>query len=227
MLRIWAMYNRSKTILGILLTSYLGEIIPSTIATIFYSNPKNLVAAVSQILDFSFCSVDEKSGGWNKANNLSQFVHAGVMYILVIIQFMIRSVETYRMTKQWRLTPLLNLLAMEGMAYFFAIFMWNLISTLYIYGNLSALGHKRNIPLRLVEFVPISTLTPRFVLNIRKMDARSMYGGRGGHGIDTGFGLTALSSHGASRSSIVFAGIGEREGLEQDSEDIQMERRSP
>jgi len=39
-LRLWAMYNRSKIILSILLSSYLGEIILSTISNIIHSNPK-------------------------------------------------------------------------------------------------------------------------------------------------------------------------------------------
>lgn len=42
-LRLWAMYDRSKIILSILLISYLGEIIPSIISSIVESNPKNLV----------------------------------------------------------------------------------------------------------------------------------------------------------------------------------------
>jgi hypothetical protein len=41
-LRLWAMYNRSKLILGILLTFYIAEIVPSTIGCIVYTIPQNL-----------------------------------------------------------------------------------------------------------------------------------------------------------------------------------------
>ncbi|KAF8553999.1 hypothetical protein OG21DRAFT_1141071 [Imleria badia] len=41
-LRVWAMYHRSRLILGVLLTSYVAEIIPSTIGCIVYSNPRNV-----------------------------------------------------------------------------------------------------------------------------------------------------------------------------------------
>jgi len=106
-----------------------------------------------------------------------------------------------------------------------SILMWNVLCTVLNFGGLSTLGLKQWVPLNIVGKVPICTLTPRLILNMRDMYERStVYGGRG-NGIDTGFGLTTLSSRGASRSSIVFADGGEREGLEHDSEDIRMERR--
>ena len=40
-LRVWAMYNRSRIILGTLLTFYVIEVIPLTIGSIIYSNPRN------------------------------------------------------------------------------------------------------------------------------------------------------------------------------------------
>jgi len=118
-LRIWAMYNRSKIILGILLTTYLGEVVLSAIASVVYSSPKNTAVTVNQVLDLSSCSLDEKSQIWYKANDLSQLLHSGVMCTLVIAQFTIRSVDMYRATKQWRLGPFFNLLVMQGMGYFF------------------------------------------------------------------------------------------------------------
>jgi len=223
-LRLWAMYNRSKIILGILLTSYLGEVVLSAIASIVYSKPKGVVANVNQILNLSFCSLREQSESWYKANDFSRLVHAAVMCILVMIQFMIRSVEMYRVTKQWRLGPLVNLLVRQGMAYFFALLMWNLLYILVDFAKFPNMG-PQSVPLLLVQYVPVSTLTPRLILSIRRMHERSIYCGRG-HGIDTGFGLTALPSHGLSRSSIVFVDGVERDSEESrdDSEDIQMER---
>jgi len=219
-LRLWAMYDRSRIILSILLTSYLGEVIPSTIESVIYSNPKNLIETNTTILDLSFCSTGLVLGDWNKATSVSQLVHAGVMCILVIIQFMRRSVQTYKATKQWRLSPFINLLVVEGTVYFFVILLWNVMSTLYGFGRISDV-RPQNVPaLNILAVIPISTLTPRFILNMREMYARSVYGRRG-HGIDTGFGLTALSSHMTSRSSIVFA---DGEGLGHDSEDIPVQR---
>jgi len=202
-LRIWAMYNRSKIILGILLTSYLGEIIPSTIASVVYSNPKSFVVIVNQLLDLSFCSLGAISASWNKATSLSQLVHAGVMCTLVVIQFTARSAQMYRATKQWQLGPFVNLLIVEGVVYFLAILMWNLVNTLYAFGHLSGDGPSY-VVLSLLEVIPIATLTPRFILSMRELYARSVHGGRADN-IDTGFGLATLSDPGMSGSTMVFA----------------------
>jgi len=118
-LRLWAMYNRSRIVLGILLTSYLGQIVASTVSSIIYSNPKRLIAVVNKTLDLSFCSVIASANVWNEVALLCQLIHAGIMCTLVIIQFIILSVQMYRATRHWRLGPLFNLLVMEGMTYFF------------------------------------------------------------------------------------------------------------
>jgi len=223
-LRVWAMYNRSNIVLGILLTSYLWEIVASAAQSILDSNPRRLAAIVEKTSDLSSCLMVEESDIWNNLALLSQLAHAGVMCTLVIIRFTILSVRMYRATKQWRLGPILNLLVMEGMAYFFAVLMWNLLGTIFDFGY--SLGPMQVVFVDFVQYIPIATLTPRFILNIREVHSRSIYGGRG-YGIDTGFGLTVLSSHGASRSSIAFAPDGgEREGFPvDDTEDIVMQRR--
>jgi len=227
-LRLWAMYDRSKTVLGILLTSYLVEIIPSTISSIVYSNPNSFVVAVNQILDLSFCSLGASGSWYNsdglyKASILCQLVHAGVMCTLVIIQFKNRSVEMYRATERWQLGPLIQLLVMQGMAYFLAILMWNLVLVLCNFNILSVSMAAQSVPLLAVEYVPISTLTPRFIMNIRETYACGIYDGRGhDDGIDTWFGLAALSTgRGGSRSPIILTTDGgEREGFGHDKEDV-------
>lgn len=70
------------------------------------------------------------------------------------------------------------------------------------------------ILLVILEYVPIYTLTPRFILTIRELYARDVRGRRAG--IDTGFGLSL------SEATIEFASAGQNESLE-DSEEIQME----
>ena len=63
-----------------------------------------------------------------------------------------------------------------------------------------------------VQYVPIFTLTPRFIMSLRELYARDVQGRRGG-GIDTGFGLSS-SSYGAGGMAIVFADLERLEGLE-------------
>jgi len=217
-LRLWAMYNRSKIILGILLTSYLAEIIASIIANIVYSNPEGWEVPITQVLDLSFCLPVPTSASWGAAADLSQLVHAGVMCILVIIQFTVSSLEMYRATKQWRLGPFINLLVVEGMAYFLAILMWSIVNVLYDFQ--SQVTSQQGVALYFLGYAPVCTLTPRFILSMRELYARSVSGGRG-HGIDSGFGMAPLSNHRVSlaNSSIIFPGGGELEGLGRDSDD--------
>ena len=72
----------------------------------------------------------------------------------------------------------------------------------------------------IAEFVPIYTLTPRFILSVRELYARDVQSGRG-EGIDTGFGLPS-TGRGAGGTGIVFADVEQNEGLE-DVEGIPME----
>lgn len=66
------------------------------------------------------------------------------------------------------------------------------------------------MPLAVLEYVPLFTLTPRFIISIRELYARDVQGRRGG-GIDTGFGLS-LSSRSVGGTEIVFAGVEQNEG---------------
>lgn len=77
------------------------------------------------------------------------------------------------------------------------------------------------IVLASMESIPPYTLVPRLILSLRKLYARDLRGGRGGN-IDTAFGLTSGSGHGAAVSAIMFADGGENEGSDQ-GEEIQME----
>ena len=70
----------------------------------------------------------------------------------------------------------------------------------------------------ILEYVPIYTLTPRFILNMRELYARDSRGRREGQ-IDTGFGLSTPVPDG---TMMVFADAEQNEGL-GDVEDIPME----
>lgn len=98
------------------------------------------------------------------------------------------------------------------------------MNALLAWGRVSTNGWQA-IPMAFVTFIPMPTLTPRFVLNMRELYARNVRGGRGS-GIDSGFGLSALSGHGASRSEIVFADGGQNEDRER-GEEMPMEEGIP
>lgn len=74
------------------------------------------------------------------------------------------------------------------------------------------IGGWQLIPLFILEYVPVYTLTPRFILSIRKLYARDVRGRRGS-GIDTGFGLSL--GHGAGGTAIVFVDAEQNDGVEE------------
>lgn len=268
-LRVWAMYHRSKVILGTLLISYVAEIIAGTIASIVYSNPQvvpgrhepvlvttwaawislHITVTVTQILDVWYCTIGSVPYGWNKAANMTQLIHGGMMFTLVTIRFTWQSLRMYKATRQWRLNQFINLLVVEGVLYFLlyvfisspppspccpiysiqytltvtfrdSMLGWNVVNTLFAWGNFELVGWQI-IFVGFVETVPIATMAPRFVLSMRELYARDVRGGRR-DGIDTGFGFSALASHGTSRSAMVFADGGQR-NEDLNGEEIPME----
>ena len=97
--------------------------------------------------------------------------------------------------------------------------MYSILNLIFYAVSLSIDGQV--ILLVAADYIPIFTLVPRFILNLRELYARDCNGGRGSN-IDTAFGLTSASSHGPVASAIVFAEDEQNEGGEQ-GEEIQME----
>ena len=72
----------------------------------------------------------------------------------------------------------------------YSILLFILIELLNVYGYVPTDGWHFDLMLML-QYVPMFTLTPRFILSIRELYALDVQGRRGG-GVDTGFGLSAI-----------------------------------
>ena len=68
--------------------------------------------------------------------------------------------------------------------------------------NVIASGWSIAVPFALLG-IANTTLTPRFILNIRELHSRDVRGGNGN--IDNGFGFSTLSAHVGAVSDIAFA----------------------
>ena len=146
-LRVWAMYNRSTLILGVLLTSFSLEIIANILVAAVASDPTNLsgtlmldkqmvsytnelsimtplicrpTVIVTQTLGYSFCVVQLSSLIWMEVADILQITHGAAVCILGIVQFVIQSRQMYRVTRQWQPNRYMVLLVREGILYFFA-----------------------------------------------------------------------------------------------------------
>ena len=141
-LRVWALYNRSRFILAILLILFTMEIIPYLIFCVIFSIQHQPIgmwnmafyraryllglllsqspAAIAQVFGFSICSIQQGSSVWPETIGAVQIALGTLMSLLVAIQFIIQSVQMYNATRQFQLSQYFNILAREGMIYFIA-----------------------------------------------------------------------------------------------------------
>ena len=135
-LRIWAMYNRSKVVLSTLLAFLFLQMVCILVVAIMYTNQRNItvtsfpppsssdIAAPtvwpSVFSMFSFCVVQPNTLIWTKVAGIVQSILSGTMCILAIIQSMRESFQMYRVTKQWQLNRYMRVMTEQGILYFFA-----------------------------------------------------------------------------------------------------------
>ncbi|KAF8126715.1 hypothetical protein EV363DRAFT_1173759 [Boletus edulis] len=120
--RVYAMWNRSRTILSILLLIYVPQSISSVILDGIYNNPNtHLSVMLAQFLDFSFC-------GFSFINTpmtlrvyraVPRLVLSGALVILAVFQTLKQSFEMYKATKQWQPNRYMQKLVADGILYFF------------------------------------------------------------------------------------------------------------
>ena len=84
-----------------------------------HRSPHRIVVIV-QVLDFSFCVLQNSFPIWLEAVTAVQITLGALMCLLVVIQFIVQSLEMYQVTKQFELSRYMNLVAREGMFYFLA-----------------------------------------------------------------------------------------------------------
>ncbi|KAF8558532.1 hypothetical protein OG21DRAFT_1481241 [Imleria badia] len=213
-LRVYAIYNRSRIILGVLLVMYIPEVVMIIVSSGIYSDPNYVAVSIAQLLDITLCNVVLSTQTWSTATRIIQFILGTVMCILVTAQFVKQSLQMYQATRKWQLNRYMNLLVRDSLLYFLATLLYGIVNMLGLLGNIPQ-GWFTSL-LAVAVDVLLYTLTPRFVMNIREMYVRDTQG-RGNHDIDTGFGLPSGAGRGVGGSTtigtIAFAnGVGS-EGL--------------
>lgn len=136
-LRVYAMYNRSGIVFGVLIMLYIAEIVILFVGSSFYSDPtyatgtyrissinpcslftRTLKVSVSPLLSFTVCHLKFSTQRWNNASTIVQCILAAVLYICVMVQFARESLQMYRATRNWRLNKYMSLLVRDGLLYF-------------------------------------------------------------------------------------------------------------
>ena len=145
-LRVYAMWNRSKRVLCVLLFIYVPQVILGIVIGVVYYNPDTYLSGMSQashkpnqnlmhlqssfppvitvqVLDFTYCTALLSNTPWPQTVVYlcgvgPRFLLGVVLLVLAVIQTLKQSMEMYRATKQWQPNRYMQQLVKDGIFYF-------------------------------------------------------------------------------------------------------------
>ncbi|KAF8122290.1 hypothetical protein EV363DRAFT_1360570 [Boletus edulis] len=224
-LRVYAMWNRSRTIIRVLLLVFTIQTLITVVLEGIYNNPHtHLSVTTVRILDFSVCDNSTADKGFYGVYYVAlRLVLSALLVILAVFQILKQSFEMYKATKQWQPNRYMQKLVKEGILYFVVNVLYQIIDLLGATRSPSGTTYDF-----LVAFISIAfyTLIPRFVISIRELYDRDIH--RCFH-IDTGFGVVSRLNVGQDTtvSAMVFVNGNqgaEMEGSMDNSGDLGMDR---
>jgi len=117
-LRVYAMWNRSKTIFGLLLFIYVPQVLVNVVWELVYARPGGtLSVTVDQVLNYKSCTYSTTAPP-GMYRTIPRFVLGSALLILAVIPTLTHSVEMHKLTKRWHTNRPMMLLVKEGSAYF-------------------------------------------------------------------------------------------------------------
>ncbi|KIJ16532.1 hypothetical protein PAXINDRAFT_168617 [Paxillus involutus ATCC 200175] len=217
-LRIYAMYNRSKTILFFFLVIYIPTM-ALTIVPLVYKMTRKLYLSVyaAEVVDVRFCVLSGVTINLLRTYILaSRLILGALLCIFAVTKFVRQSLEMHKVIKQWRSNRYMELLVRESILYFIVNFFANLM--LLKLSPATPLG-----VLAITNCIFPFVLAPRLVISMRELHSRAV-----GEHIDSGFGVVSqrISPH---ANTIMFmsavdtpADAAETAGVESRSEGAQV-----
>ncbi|KAF8427647.1 hypothetical protein L210DRAFT_3508914 [Boletus edulis BED1] len=190
-LRVYALWNRSKAILYILLFLYVVQTIVVIVYNGIYSNPNTHLSV------------------------LSQFILAVTLFIFAVFQTVKQSVELYKATKQWQPNRYVQQLVSDGIIYFALNVLYQILDYV-VFNDIGVPTTNASLILVASGYILYCTLVPRFTIGIRELYDRDI---SGRFHIDTGFGvLSQLNVDLDTTVSAVVFGVNQGLGVEGDIE---------
>ncbi|KAF8122272.1 hypothetical protein EV363DRAFT_1555210 [Boletus edulis] len=202
-LRVYAMWNRSRTILRVLLLVYIIQTLITVVLDGIYNNPNTHVSVtIVRILDFSVCSASVNNLSYTIYYVALRLVLSGLLVILAVFQTLKQSFEMYKATKQWQPNRYMRKLIKDGILYF-VVNVLSQVDNLFSVAGSPGGNIFRAMFLQAFVSIAFYIAIPRFIISIRELYDRDIH--RGFH-IDTGFGVQSRSNAGADAtvSAIVF-----------------------
>jgi len=221
-LRIYAMWNRSKVILSILLPCYTAGTIFELIYTSFFVNPDiEATVGTSQLLDYSYCTEVDVISSNMKYVYSGIIVFDGLLLILALVPLVKQSITAYKTTGHWEPNRYMSLIVEEGAVYVILVFLTRIPQS-----TINSLPYIWLLILEFFYYITMFLMGPRFVISMRELFDKDSRGRL--EGIDSAFGISSSSGDAAGRdtsvSEIRFAGVSSHPG-EEGGEEIQLEAR--
>ncbi|KAF8122320.1 hypothetical protein EV363DRAFT_1182945 [Boletus edulis] len=219
-LRVYALWNRSKAILYILLFLYVVQTIVVIVYNGIYSNPNtHLSVTVVRVFYTSFCNTSSVNGPSTRGLHialavLSQFILAVTLFIFAVFQTVKQSVELYKATKQWQPNRYVQQLVSDGIIYFALNVLYQILDYV-VFNDIGVPTTNASLILVASGYILYCTLVPWFTIGIRELYDRDI---SGRFHIDTGFGVLSQPNLDTTVSAVVF---GVNQGLEVEG-DIEM-----
>jgi len=225
-LRVYAMWNRSRTILSILLFIYVPQTIVTVVLDGIYGRPNTYISVtVAQVLDFSFCTVLYINSPPYLQVYLAapRLVLSVALIVFAVVQILKQSFEMYRATKQWQPNRYMQKLVGDGILYFTMNVLYQINNVLSL---VAAPTNDATLFLGTFLYITFYTLIPQFIISIRELYDRDI---RGRLHVDTGFGALSQPDAGlnTATSTMVFVDRSQDykgEGSSEDSGDLELGR---
>jgi len=201
-LRVYAMWNRSRMILSILLFLYVVQTIIIVVWDGIYDNPAHILVTIGQVLNLSFChnSFIDIPATVQMYRIAPRLALAATLVILAISQTLKQSFEMYKVTKQWQPNRYMQKLVGDGILYFIVNVLYHID---YVLASVAAPTNNTRLFLTVFLYILFYTLIPRLIISIRELYDHDI---RGRFHIDTGFGVVSQSNAGPdiTMSAMVF-----------------------
>ncbi|KAF9233812.1 hypothetical protein BU15DRAFT_79735 [Melanogaster broomeanus] len=211
-LRVYAMYNRSRIVLGILLLIYIPTQIIELVLVGIINNPKTYMSITDvEVVNMESCT-NSYNGGTELIISLRVFstVINGVLCSFAVVQCIRYSLEMHKVLGKWQLNRYMKLLVQESILYFVMVLLLNIIILIQ---TLATLSGTVQVVLGTLSSFPPYVVGPHLILSVREFHSRIL-----GEHIDSGFGLH--SQRFSTSRGIMFATPEEREGHGEAVEEV-------
>ncbi|KAF8836257.1 hypothetical protein BDN67DRAFT_1072034 [Paxillus ammoniavirescens] len=130
-LRVYAVYNRSRRILAILLVIYIPAMVLSIADAAYIMTQKLYLTVVPDVADVRFCLSANNDIPYIQLSTyavVARLVIGALLCVFAVAKFIRQSLEMHKALKQWRSDRYMKLFVRESILYFIANLLFQVVS---------------------------------------------------------------------------------------------------